>query len=72
MVRIAFLGDIALFADGTLSGGWMNKFQSIADELSKYDLVVANLEAPITESCFTAECKGIHLKTCLLYTSRCV
>lgn len=63
MVRIAFLGDIALFADGTLSGGWMNKFQSVADELSKYDLVVANLEAPITESCFTAECKGIHLKT---------
>ena len=43
--------------------GGMNKFQSVADELSKYDLVVANLEAPITESCFTAECKGIHLKT---------
>lgn len=41
----------------------MNKFQSVADELSKYDLVVANLEALITESCFTAECKGIHLKT---------
>lgn len=63
MIRIAFLGDIALFEDETLSGVWQNKFQAVANELKHFDLVVANLETPITEVNFTAECKGIHLKT---------
>ena len=63
MIKVAFLGDIALFADGTLEGDWKTKFQEVADFLSGYDLVVAHLEAPITERSFTAVCKGIHLKT---------
>ena len=63
MVRVAFLGDIALFADETLSGNWQLKFHEVARVLAKYDLVVANLEAPITNCNHTMVCKGIHLKT---------
>lgn len=63
MVRIAFLGDIALFADETLAGNWHTKFQSVAEILSKYDIVIGNLEAPITDCSRTMVCKGIHLKT---------
>lgn len=63
MIRIAFLGDIALFEDGTLLSNWKSKFEAVADELAGYDLVVANLEVPITDCNHTWVCKGIHLKT---------
>jgi len=35
----------------------------VAKELSQFDIVVANLEAPITDCTRTMVCKGIHLKT---------
>ena len=63
MMRIALLGDVALFVDETLAGDWHKKYQIVADKLSKYDIVVANLEAPITDCSRTMVCKGIHLKT---------
>lgn len=63
VIRIAFLGDFALFADRTLMGDWREKFKAVADELAEYDLVIANLEVPITDCSRTWVCKGIHLKT---------
>ncbi len=62
-MKIAFLGDIALFRDEMLSQNWKEKFAQIKDYLKKYDLVVANLETPITDINKTYICKGMHLKS---------
>lgn len=63
MARIAFLGDLALFSNGTLSKDWKSKLSNISRILREYDYVIANLETPITSCNSTLVCKGIHLKT---------
>lgn len=62
-MKIAFLGDIGVFETGLLGRDWKSELSQIHNELKAYDLVIANLEAPITEKNRTLVCKGIHLKT---------
>lgn len=62
-MKIAFLGDIAAFDYGLLKGDWKSYFRNIANLLSEYDFVLANLETPITERKYTLRCKGMHLKS---------
>jgi len=63
MIKIAFLGDFAIFPNKTLRKDWKAYFQDVSEELEKYDLVVINLETPITAQNRTTVCKGVHLKT---------
>lgn len=62
-MKIAFLGDLAVFDSGLLPRNWTSELKNVRDFLMDYDLVVANLEAPITEKSKTLVCKGIHLRT---------
>lgn len=62
-MKIAFLGDMAAFDYGLLKEDWKSYFRNIANLLSEYDLVLANLETSITERRYTLRCKGMHLKS---------
>jgi len=64
-MKIAFLGDIALIGKYDLSQNPFAKerLQIIADKLSEFDYVVANLETPLTRKTKTMVCKSMHLKT---------
>lgn len=62
-MRVALLGDIALFSDGMLRDGWEKRLEEVEKILSTCDIVVANLETPVTQRRFTLVCKGMHLKT---------
>ena len=62
-MRIAFLGDLAVFENGLLKKDWKKYFESVIDILKSCDIVIANLEVPITAAKHTMVCKGIHLKT---------
>ncbi|MDC0801309.1 CapA family protein [Clostridium paraputrificum] len=62
-MKIAFLGDIGIFPWGLIGTDWKNNLYEIKKKLMEYDLVVANLETPITNLNRTIECKGIHLKS---------
>lgn len=62
-MNIAFIGDLAALSPGTLDLDWKNKLNSVSKYLERFDVVVANLEVPITTECKTRVIKGIHLKT---------
>lgn len=62
-MKIALLGDIAIFENGIIRNDWKEYFHDIADLLSKYDVVIANLEIPITSKSHSLVCKGMHLKS---------
>ncbi|SEK63703.1 poly-gamma-glutamate synthesis protein (capsule biosynthesis protein) [Butyrivibrio sp. ob235] len=61
--RIAFLGDIAVFDHGLLQKDWKKILYDVHAYLAGYDVVVANLETPITDNTNTRVIKGIHLRT---------
>ena len=50
ILKIAFLGDLALFGRFDLKTLPENYFSDVANFLSDFDLVVANLEAPLVKS----------------------
>lgn len=62
-MKIAFLGDIAVFENELLNNNWKQGLKEVRDVLKKYDLVIANLETPLTNRKRTMTCKGIHLKS---------
>lgn len=64
-MRIAVLGDIALIGkyDLTKNPEAKSRLLYVKNLLSKYDYVVANLEAPLTNRSKTRICKSVHLKT---------
>lgn len=62
-MKIAFLGDIAIFENGMLQSGWNTRLKKVKEVLSQHDMVVANLEVPLTNRKKTLVCKGIHLKS---------
>lgn len=62
-MKIAFLGDIALFETGMLKLDWAECLKEIEQYLSTFDMVIANLEVPITDQKKTFTCKGMHLRT---------
>lgn len=62
-MKIAFLGDLAIFESGLLKADWKTGLKKIEKILSKFDLVIANLEIPLTDEEQTFVCKGIHLKS---------
>lgn len=47
-MRVAFLGDIALFGRYTTKSDYKKTFSDIKDRLSNCDYVIANLETPLT------------------------
>ncbi len=64
-VKIALLGDICLNGkfDLELNPNAKEYFSEVAEYLSQFDYVVANLETPLTDRDFTLTCKGLHLKS---------
>lgn len=62
-MKIAFLGDIAVFNSGLLSADYKAGLSDIRQVLAGCDLVIGNLEVPVTSREKTRVCKGIHLKT---------
>lgn len=61
-MRIALLGDIALFGCNTKNGDWEKRFSSVKDVLSRCDYVVGNLETPLTVSNKTVGGKSAYIK----------
>lgn len=63
-MKIALLGDLALF--GKYSSLRMSfaptRFKKMADFLSNYDLVVGNLETPLTKASTTCSGKSAYIK----------
>lgn len=47
-MKIAFLGDIALFGSNTYKSEYRKKFFTMRDFLRNYDYVIGNLETPLT------------------------
>lgn len=64
-MRIAFLGDIAFIGryDLLKNKNARNRLQALAEKLSEYDYVIANLESPFTQRDKTRICKSVHLKS---------
>ena len=63
-MKIAFLGDIAIFKNGMLKDEkWNIRLAKVREKLSQFDMVIANLEVPLTDCSKTRVCKGIHLKS---------
>lgn len=65
MIKLAFLGDIALVEkyDLTKNSSACITLNPLADKLKEYDYVVANLESPLTDMKKTWVCKSMHLRT---------
>ena len=62
-MKIAFLGDVAIFSEGLLETNFADGLSEIAAILKQYDMVIANLEVPLTNAKHSYVCKGIHLKS---------
>lgn len=63
-MKIALLGDIALVGKYDLaSDDAVGRVQGLAEELSPYDFVVANLESPMTEIRQSRVPKSLHIRT---------
>lgn len=64
MIKIGLLGDVALCNLYDLSKNKNAKelFQEVSDYLNSLDLVIANLESPLTKKQNSLTCKAIHLK----------
>jgi len=64
MIKIAFLGDIALIGKyDTTNLDVYTRLKKLKKELSEYDYVIANLESPFTTKNKSMVPKSIHLKT---------
>ncbi|XCP85322.1 CapA family protein [Roseburia hominis] len=62
-MKIAFLGDTALFGKNTTSNSKYHKrFETIRELLQQCDYVVANLESPLTSQTRTVGGKSAYLK----------
>ena len=62
-MRIALLGDTALFGINTISKGqYKQRFAVIKEHLDQCDYVVANLESPLTSATKTIGGKSAYLK----------
>lgn len=61
-MKIALIGDIALFGGNNANGNYQAKFRTVRDYLSKYDLVVGNLETPLTEASRIIGGKSAYIK----------
>jgi hypothetical protein len=64
-LKIAFLGDICLTGkfDLMTNPEARSQFQQVKEVLARYDLVIANLESPLTEKNSSLVCKAIHIKS---------
>lgn len=64
-MKIAFLGDIALIGkyDYSTNPEAVNRLAVLAEHLSQYDYVVANLESPLTNRSSSFVCKSMHLRS---------
>lgn len=62
-MKIALLGDIALFGRASIDGNpkWKDYFVEIANCLSEYDYVVGNLESPFSLKKNTWGAKSVYL-----------
>lgn len=61
-MKIAFLGDLAFIGEYTYLNNGEERIKLLAEHLSTYDYVVANLETPLTNVSSTTICKSMHLK----------
>ncbi len=62
-MRIAFLGDIALFGKNTKNAGnWQDRFAEIKTILDTCNYVVGNLETPLTDYTKTIGGKSAYIK----------
>ncbi len=62
-MRIAFLGDIALFGKNTKdAGNWQVRFAEVKSILDTCDYIVGNLETPLTEYGKTIGGKSAYIK----------
>lgn len=62
MIRIAFLGDIAVLEEKRLRDG-SEYFRNVSDYLGSFDYVIANLEVAVTPRTSTMTPKSMHLRT---------
>jgi len=62
IMKIALLGDVALFGCNTADSNYREKFSLIKDCLNKYDYIIANLETPLTSSKKTIGGKSAYIK----------
>lgn len=65
IMKIAFLGDIAFIGkyDFTENRDAENRLEVLAEKLSEFDYVIANLETPFTDRDKSIICKSMHLKS---------
>jgi poly-gamma-glutamate synthesis protein (capsule biosynthesis protein) len=62
-MKIALLGDIALFGKFSLNNTAIHAYLSeLASELKDYDYVIGNLETPLTDNVRPAGAKSAHIK----------
>lgn len=62
-MRIALLGDVALFGINTIGNvSYRDKFRLTKEILSGYDYVIANLETPLTDAKKTVGGKSAYIK----------
>jgi poly-gamma-glutamate capsule biosynthesis protein CapA/YwtB (metallophosphatase superfamily) len=64
-LKVAFLGDVCLTGkfDIEQNPNALTQFARIKSELSRYDVVIANLESPLTDRKSSRVCKAIHIKS---------
>lgn len=64
MIKIGLLGDVALteIYDLSLNKNAKTLFNEVVEYLNGLDLVIANLESPLTNKSSSLVCKAIHLK----------
>lgn len=63
-MRIALLGDVALFGRFSLGDGTTcHYFEQVADYLERFDLVVANLESPVGDGLRPGGAKSAYLSS---------
>lgn len=64
-MKIAFLGDVALFGRNTVRDtSYIERFKPICEILQSCDYVVANLETPLTDCCHHVRGKSAYIKGC--------
>ena len=61
--KVVLLGDFAAFDNGLLGRNWKQGLKSLKEYLMSFDLVIANLEVPITNIDRSYVPKGIHIKS---------
>lgn len=61
-MKIALIGDIALFGCNKRNSKYQEKFRSIKEYLSTFDFVIGNLETPLTEETRVIGGKSAYIK----------